>query len=250
MNNTKNEIVPQLFGESLIRTTTIDGEPWFVAKDVCDTLGLENSRRATMTLETCEKITVTNSNGNPRAGIPHEMSYVSESGLYALIFKSRKQEAVAFRLWGTKEVLPNLRKRGYYGRREKAITVFVQELLDMGLESRDATKLALSAFPPLTRREQLTQELSEANASALSAPNLDAQALLAATQQGTEYRIKDLYAVLPEKSEILKIKTVKGRETALGTLMQQLADMGHFRRLNTRYATFERLGDKIVALTQ
>jgi hypothetical protein len=84
----------------------------------------------------------------------------------------------------------------------------------------------------------------------MSTPNLDAQALLAATQEGKDYRIKELYAALPEKSEILKIKTVKGRETALGTLMQQLVATGHFRRLNTRHATFERLGDKIVALTQ
>lgn len=246
--NTPTEIIPQLFGESLIRSTLIDGNPWFVAKDVCDALGLTNPTMAIKSLEPSEKITLSNTYGNPREGIPHEINYVSESGLYAIVFKSRKPEAVAFRLWVTTDVLPSLRRRGYYGRREKAMTVFLKELLDMGLESRDAARLTLAAYPPLTRREQKALELEEANQGAMTAADPDGQAILAATQVGHEYRVKDLFAVLPVTSKILTIKTVRGRDTAVGHLMERLSGMGHFRRINARHATFERLGDKIVAM--
>ena len=61
-----------------------------------------------------EKITVANPDGNPRAGIPHEYTMVSESGLYALIFRSRKPEAKAFSKWVRAEVLPTIRKTGRY----------------------------------------------------------------------------------------------------------------------------------------
>lgn len=249
MKNTANEVIPQLFGESMIRTTIIEGEPWFVAKDICDALGLSNTTMTLKALEDEEKITLSNTYGNPRAGIPHEMNYVSESGLYALIFKSRKEEAVAFRLWVTKEVLPSLRRRGYYGRREKAMTVFVRELMEMGLESRDATKLALSAYPPLTRSEQRKMELEEMNQAA--APDEDIAGILSATRAGVQYRTKDLHSLLPEGHRILKIKTVKGRETALGSLMERLVRLGYFLRINARHATFERVAqtsEKIVAM--
>ena len=117
-----------------IRTVVRDGEPWFVAKDICDILELENVTRALDTLDNDEKSSInpniTNSNvGNPildesnfdryttfpemrRGGRP--MSLVNESGLYALVFKSRKPEAQAFRKWVTSEVLPAIRKTGQY----------------------------------------------------------------------------------------------------------------------------------------
>lgn len=112
----ENAIVKKsfVFNSVKIRTAIIDGEPWFVAKDVCDVLGLENSRKAVADLEEDERITVTNSYGNPRAGNPLTFNAINESGLYALIFKSRKPEAKAFRKWVTSEVLPSIRKTGGY----------------------------------------------------------------------------------------------------------------------------------------
>lgn len=101
------------------------GQPWFVAKDVCDILGLENNRDALSALDKDEKSSVkitdesllTNTVGNsdsiPKRGNPN-MSVVSESGLYALIFRSRKENAKAFRKWVTSEVLPAIRETGKY----------------------------------------------------------------------------------------------------------------------------------------
>ena len=110
-----NEIMPFRFGESVVRVITDEnGEPWFVAKDVCRVLGLENNRDAVSSLDEDEKITVANPDGNPRAGIPHRYVVISESGLYALVFRSRKPQAREFSRWVRKEVLPALRKTGRY----------------------------------------------------------------------------------------------------------------------------------------
>jgi len=102
------------FQNHRVRVLGTPENPLFSAADVCAILGIENSRDAIVTLDADEKITVANPDGNPRAGIPHQMAYVTESGLYALVFKSRKPEAKEFRKWVTSEVLPTIRRTGGY----------------------------------------------------------------------------------------------------------------------------------------
>ena len=109
-----NELTTFDFEDFAVRVVTRDGEPWFVAADVCRVLEIANSRDAVSGLDDDEKITVANPDGNPRAGIPHQFNIISESGLYALIFTSRKPEAKKFRKWVTSEVLPAIRKTGKY----------------------------------------------------------------------------------------------------------------------------------------
>lgn len=100
------------FHSASVRTLTDENdEPWFVAKDVCDILGLENSRKATAELDSDEKNTVTISDGIP--GNPNK-TIISEPGLYKLIMRSRKPEAKEFQRWVTHEVLPTIRKHGIY----------------------------------------------------------------------------------------------------------------------------------------
>ena len=99
-----------------VRVVLVNGEPWFVAKDICDALKLVNSRKALSSLDDDEKNTVTLSDGN--RGNPN-MSIISESGLYTLILRCRdavKQGTTAwrFRKWVTNEVLPAIRKSGEY----------------------------------------------------------------------------------------------------------------------------------------
>lgn len=100
----------EAFGK--VRVVIHNGEPWFIAKDLCECLGLENISEALRGLDEDEKITLSNPDGNPRAGIPHQMNVVSESGLYSLVIRSRKPEAKAFKRWVTHEVLPSIRKTG------------------------------------------------------------------------------------------------------------------------------------------
>lgn len=93
-----------------IRTRMIDNENYFVAKDVCDALGISNSRDAMSRLDEDEKaMSVLPTQFGEKA-----MNMVNESGLYNLIFQSRKPEARAFRKWVTNVVLPSIRQTGQY----------------------------------------------------------------------------------------------------------------------------------------
>ena len=103
------------FESNSIRTLAIDNEPWFVAKDVCDAIGLTNSRMSLIALDEDEK-------GVSLIYTPsgqQEMNIVSESGMYTLILRCRdavKKGSVPhrFRKWVTAEVLPTIRKTGKY----------------------------------------------------------------------------------------------------------------------------------------
>ena len=83
-----------------------------------------NVSEALRGLDEDEKITISNPDGNPKAGIPHQMNVISESGLYSLILRSRKPEAKAFKRWVTHEVLPSIRKTGSYGTGQKTTLPF------------------------------------------------------------------------------------------------------------------------------
>lgn len=94
-----------------VRVELIDDEPWFVAKDVCDVLGIRNSSQAVSRLDEDEKDGVVISDPHGRR---QNTRVVSESGLYSLIFTSVKPEAKEFKRWVTHEVLPSLRRTGGY----------------------------------------------------------------------------------------------------------------------------------------
>ena len=104
--NEIQKFVNEEFGT--IRTMTISNEPWFAAKDICDILGVTNP---TVSLKALEKDEVTKLN---LGGLEGEVNFVSESGFYTLVIRSRKEIAKPFRLWVTKEVLPQIRKTGGY----------------------------------------------------------------------------------------------------------------------------------------
>lgn len=94
-----------------VRVEIRDNEPWFVAKDVCEALTISNNRDAVALLDDDEKLM----SAVPTLGHQsRRMWLVNESGLYNLIFQSRKPEAKAFRKWVTSEVLPAVRKTGRY----------------------------------------------------------------------------------------------------------------------------------------
>lgn len=88
-----------------------NGEPWWIAKDVCDVLGIDNSSQAVSRLDDDEKSTIIISEG-AQGGPPRGI--INESGLYSLILTSRKPEAKQFKKWVTAEVLPAIRKTGSY----------------------------------------------------------------------------------------------------------------------------------------
>lgn len=130
------QLTPFVFGKAIVRTLTdANGSFWFVAKDVCKVLGLGNIGQAISTLDEDEKSfidpniiradvgmdTVWRAEKlSARTLIPEAgrggrpLALITESGLCALVFRSRKPEARAFSKWVRSEVLPALRKTGQY----------------------------------------------------------------------------------------------------------------------------------------
>lgn len=103
------------FGQ--IRTITRDGEPWFVAADVCR--ALEIDRTQTRRLDEDEKgVYLTQTPGGQQ-----ELTIINEPGLYTLVLGSRKPEAKAFKRWITHEVIPAIRKTGQYSTNPNMVTI-------------------------------------------------------------------------------------------------------------------------------
>ena len=93
-----------------LRCTLRDGEPWFIAADVCEALAISNNRDALSRLDDDEKgVANTDTPGGQQ-----QMTIINESGLYSLILTSRKPEAKKFKKWVTSEVLPAIRRTGRY----------------------------------------------------------------------------------------------------------------------------------------
>ena len=95
------------FEQREIRVIEKDGEPWFVAADVCAVLGLTNTTKSLQGLEEDER-------SNFRLGRQGEANIINEPGLYRLLMRSDKPEAKAFQRWVTHDVLPQIRKTGLY----------------------------------------------------------------------------------------------------------------------------------------
>ena len=120
----------EAFGK--VRTLNLNGEPWFVAADVCKALELGNPSMTVERLDDDEKgiSTIDTLGGKQR------MAIINEPGLYSLVITSRKPEAKAFKRWITHEVIPAIRKHGVYITDEK-LKLFAEhpELLDALMKS-------------------------------------------------------------------------------------------------------------------
>lgn len=119
-----------------VRTVTDEhGEPWFVAKDICDVLGYSNGPQALAKnvddedRKPIDLNSISGGYGNTR-GNASRVSTINESGLYSLILSSKKPEAKEFKRWVTSEVLPSIRKHGgYVAKGEGAAEAFVSHYL-------------------------------------------------------------------------------------------------------------------------
>lgn len=110
------EIIPFDFEEASVRIVTIDGQPWFALTDVCRALELKNPAKVALRLDSDEKgITTVSTRGGPQ-----KLLVVSEPGLYGLLLTSRKPSARRFENWVCDEVLPSIRKTGFYIHPNKA----------------------------------------------------------------------------------------------------------------------------------
>lgn len=128
MNNEVKVFNNETFGE--VRTIVEGDEVWFVAKDVCNILGLDDVSHATDRLDGDEKLI----RKLFVAGQNRNVLLVNESGLYTLVLRSNKPAAKQFRKWVTSEVLPSIRKHGLYA---------IEDIIanpDLGIKALQALK--------------------------------------------------------------------------------------------------------------
>lgn len=138
-----NQVQNFTFGLMNIRVIEHEGQPWFVAADVCKGLAIGNTSAATEKLPATDKSQL-------NLGLPGKPPLVvSEAGLYKLVMRSDKPEAKAFQDWVTRVVLPAIRKDGAY--------VMGEEKVATGELSED--ELVMRAMTIMTRKvDRLTQE--------------------------------------------------------------------------------------------
>lgn len=132
-----------------VRTVEMNGEPWFVLKDVCVVLGLGTVSKVADRLDADEK----GMNQIHTPGGMQDVTVINESGLYNVILRSDKPEAKPFRKWVTSEVLPSIRKNGGYISGQEQLTP--SELM---------AKALLVANKTLAEREARISELTVQNA--------------------------------------------------------------------------------------
>lgn len=159
-----------------VRVVVRDGEPWFVAKDVCDCLGLDNVSKACERLDDDEVSSFTKSDVGENTGL-YDFSnggraplIVSESGLYTLIMRSNKLEAKPFKRWVTHEVLPSIRKHGSYSaepsndqsEKLEKYQKIVDELIELLTYERKQKELAVDhSYRMLKENEQLREQIEQ-----------------------------------------------------------------------------------------
>lgn len=105
-----------------VRVVSKNGEPWWVLSDVCNVLEIKNSRDIVRRLDEDEK----GVGQIDTLGGKQNMTIVNEYGLYSVIFQSKKPSAKSFKRWVTHEVLPDIRKNGFYAT-EDAIKHFEED---------------------------------------------------------------------------------------------------------------------------
>lgn len=128
-NPTTREQKSFYFDNNEVRTVTINSEIWFIAKDVCEILEINDSSQAVERLSDRQKLTrIVYGSGQGR-----KTWLINEAGLYKLVFTSRKPEAEKFTDWVTSEVLPSIRKTGSYNIQPKAIdrAEFIRQAMEM-----------------------------------------------------------------------------------------------------------------------
>lgn len=198
-----NDIQVFNFGPREVRVIEKNGEPWFVAADVCEILELTNPTEALKALDDDEKNTLRISEGI--RGNPN-MNIISESGLYTLIMRCNKPGARVFRKWVTAEVIPSIRKHGAY--------MTPQKLEEVLLNPDLLIKLAQQLKDEQTKNAALTAKVEEDKPKVLFADSVTASdtSILVGNlakllrQNGIDMGQNRLFKWLRENGYLMKIK--------------------------------------------
>ena len=188
-----------------VRTVIINNDPWFVAKDVCEALEINN------TSDTLKKVLDDDERGIDTIytpGGPQQVSIINESGLYSLILRSRKPEAKKFKKWVTEEVLPTIRKHGIYATGEK--------LLELISKPENALKVFQALKDEQDKRKSLEAKIEE------DAPY---------TEFGKSVEVSEGCMLI---GEFAKVLAQNGREIGQNRLFELLRNEGILGKVGNR----------------
>ena len=203
------------FDSQAVRTITKEGEPWWIARDVCAILGLGNVTEALRNLDDDERGSgILNTPGGPQ-----EMTVISEPGLYSLILRSRKPEARQFRRWITHEVIPAIRRTGAYDANNKKLTALLERYGDaMTAEARSQLVLTIAGIRKTAPKgayvymSPLTKEALEGARRYLDE---------AYPSRPVEVSTKDMYAAYPQwcaDNDVPALPSINSFAHAIGRL--------------------------------
>ena len=191
-------LVPFTYGTAAVRVVMVDGEPWFVLADLCRVLGLSNP---TMVAERIDGDALSRTEVIDSMGRTQTVAIVSEAGMYEVVIRSDKAEAVTFRRWITGTVLPEIRKTGGYN---------AQPAIPQTREERFALALA-EAGQMLTEKDERIAELEPQ--AEVAAKLLDAEGDLSVadtaqtlTRAGIKTGQGRLFAALDQRGWIYRSK--------------------------------------------
>ena len=197
-----------------LKATIRNGEPWFLAGDVCRLLGIKNAARAVSEIEEKLKnagvlhVPSAYMNIKTSAGI-RQATIINEQILYELIFNSRKQKAVLFRAWVTGEVLPSIRKHGFYRAEGKMIrkvgTDAIKEFIEYA--KSNGSQSSERYYTIITKATNSILGISAGERDSLTATQLEHLAMVerviaSALTQGIEKEMnyKDIYKLASSKA--------------------------------------------------
>lgn len=180
-----------------------DGEPWFLAGNVCRALGIKDTSRAVQQTKERLKIagvkgTISSSTLLETNGGKQTVLIINEQGLYELIFQSRKQKAIKFRAWVTGEVLPSIRKTGQYRMEGKLIRRSLTDNIKKSVEGKsdNTKKFAYSNYSRLVNKSLGLE-------NKVNRDSLDADVL-----EKIAHRENLVSALLAEGKEYIEIKNI------------------------------------------
>ena len=212
-----------------LRTVLINDDVWFVAKDVCDILNIQNSN------DTVRKVLDEDEKGIAKIYTPggmQDMTVISESGLYTLSLRSNKDEAKPFRRWVTHDVLPSIRKHGAYitpAKMQEIMKdpdVWIQVLQE--LKSEQQKVKALQEQAEIDKPKVIFAESVEASKSSILIREL-AKLL---RQNGCHFGQNRLFAELRERGFLIKsgsdynMPTQKSMELGLMEILERSVNRG------------------------
>lgn len=198
-----------------LKATIRNGEPWFLAGDVCRALGIKNARDAVNEIGKKLKTAGAKDVGIAdtliqTAGGKQKTTIINEQIFYELVFNSRKQKAVLFRAWVTGEVLPSIRKHGFYRAEGKMIrkveTDAIKEFIEYA--KSNGSQSSERYYTIITKATNSILGISAGERDSLTATQLEHLAMVerviaSALTQGIEKEMnyKDIYKLASSKAK-------------------------------------------------